>query len=193
LPRFYIAKYPITHAQADSFFNSEVGAKLFRTGQPVGATLPQMPEDLTWKVANTMAHWFGGRLPTIYEWEKAARGTDGRLYPWGNEWQPWSGNFGNQYLAESSRRLGTGVTVVDAYPSGVSPYGVWDMVGNLEEWTCSEYPFYPTLGDLDYVTKGAGRKNLESPPWLWTITAFDQRGYKDKWHVCVRPVKDTLE
>ena len=87
--------------------------------------------EVSWQQAVDYALWSGGRLPTEAEWEKAARGTDGRAYPWGNE---ITGDTQLNYNAP------TGDTVaVGSYPEGASIYGALDMAGNVEEWVADWY------------------------------------------------------
>lgn len=80
------------------------------------------------------ARWQKSRLCTEEEWEKAARGVDGRLWPWGNTWDPRRANA--NYSAGDT-------TSVTRYADGVSPYGIYDMAGNVFEWTSSTYKPYP--------------------------------------------------
>jgi len=87
--------------------------------------------NVSWQDARAYAEWCGARLPTEAEWEKAARGTDERPYPWGDR-------FVEGDRCNSNSLVGT-TTQVDEFPDGRSAYGVWDMAGNVNEWC---YDFY---------------------------------------------------
>ena len=102
-----------------------------------------------WEQAQTYCHWVGGRFPTEAEWEKAARGTDGREYPWGDEFFGNRVNFcdknGECQFPDSDWDDGYQDTApVGSYPDGASPYGVLDMAGNVSEWVADlfEYDYY---------------------------------------------------
>ena len=100
---------------------------------------PELPAVAIWDKARRYAKWVGGRLPTEAEWEKACRGTDGRLFPWGDSY-PISGTAN---FAGPSR----GPLPVQSYPTDASPYGVYDMAGNVREWVNSVQYGYPYRRD----------------------------------------------
>jgi formylglycine-generating enzyme required for sulfatase activity len=139
---FAIAETPVTNALY-ALFQQATGAH-----QPIswGGALPEHLRDhpavdLSWQDATALCDWLSRltgrryRLPTEAEWEKAARGVDGRAFPWGDQFDPARCNV---------KESGMGATTpVGAYPTGASPYGALDMAGNVWEWTQSLQATYP--------------------------------------------------
>ena len=130
LPPFYIDRYEVTNKQYAVFVGRTNHRKplSWSSGQPK----PDLPVvDIGWKDAEAYAAWAGKRLPIEEEWEKAARGTDGRFWPWGNE--PLGENYNGKFKANYAP------VKVGSFPSGASPYGAMDMAGNVYEMTSSLY------------------------------------------------------
>ena len=130
---YEIGKYPVTNEQYKRFLDTNPSYRIPYDWDAKERSFPigkeQYPVvDVSWQDAKQFCKWAKCRLPSNEEWEKAARGTDERIYPWGNNWI--DGKFCNSRESGLLMR-----TPVDAYPGGVSPYGVWDMCGNVEEWT----------------------------------------------------------
>ena len=162
---YRISRYPITNGQYARFLAENPTYPVPRVeeawGEPYNwdAEKRTYPEGranhpvvlVSWEDAIAYCEWAGVRLPTEAEWEKAARGEDGRTYPWGDEFDPQRANV---------RESGVGSTTpVGVYPDGASPYGLLDCAGNVWEWTTSQ------VGDNQIVIRGGS----------WNFYAEDAR------------------
>jgi len=161
LPAFSIAVTETTNAQYHAFWLADGGASSrhtplnFTDEDRVAAwtrTVAAKPDHpvvgVTWFDAAAYAAWLGMRLPTEAEWEKAARGTDGRLWSWGNA---FDGRIGTATLHANLLRDGSTPMPVGRFVTGASPYGALDMIGNVREWTADWYSetYYRASGDID--------------------------------------------
>ena len=159
LEPYRIARYPVTNAEYEVFVNvtGHTPPPHWIDGKvPTDeATLPVV--HISWHDANAYVQWAQARLPTEAEWEKAARGADGRIYPWGNEFEP-AADQGVPLLTDL-------LTPVGNRPAAVSPYGVHEVAGNVWEWTADWYQPYEgnTHRDSDYGDK---HKVLRGGSWL---------------------------
>ena len=135
---------------------------------------------MSWEDASTYAAWSGKRLPTEEQWEKGARGTDGRRYPWGNRWDHTRLNSAeriagrplrnaqvwNDWWKELDTTQTAFTTPVGEYPAGASPFGLLEMAGNVLELTNSWYQAYPgsqakhkDFGETHRVVRGGSWYN----------------------------------
>lgn len=136
---FVIGETEVTNEQYREFIQAtnHAAPSNWENGDFPAGTATQPVVMVGWKDANDYCRWLGDkikaevRLPTEAEWMMAAGGPDKLLYPWGNRW--------NSRAAASGRKPGQ-VMAVRSYPAGKSPFGVYDMAGNVWEWTADEAP-----------------------------------------------------
>jgi formylglycine-generating enzyme required for sulfatase activity/predicted Ser/Thr protein kinase len=180
LPGFYIDRTEVSNGAYKQFCDATGAA--FPPAPPWDANYflakPDYPVvNVSLDEAKAFAAWAGKRLPSEEEWEKAARGTDGRIYPWGNTPPVRQANLAG---------LGDGfenTAPVDAFPEGESPFGARNMAGNVWEWTASPYPVTPQeIADMKKILTAVG------PAWavikggnftseeLW-LRAYMRRGF----------------
>jgi formylglycine-generating enzyme required for sulfatase activity len=190
LEEYAIARYPVTNAEFERFIQdggyqsrdywTEAG---WKQKESDGWSQPRYWEDkkwndpsqpvvgVSWYEALAYCRWLSAksgreyRLPSEAQWEKAARGTDGRRYPWGDDWDPDRCN---------NKENGPGrTTPVGQYPEGDSPYGVGEMVGQVWEWCSSKYVSYPYASeDWREELKGGNVCVLRGGSWY------------QKWDLC---------
>lgn len=176
LPTYYMARYPVTVAQ----FRASVDVSGYQPRHEGSLRgLPNHPVvNVTWYDALQYCDWLTERLqgwegtpeplatllrqegwrvslPSEAEWEKAARGTDGRIYPWGDEPDPNRANYDDTSINATS--------AMGCFPSGASPYGVEELSGNVWEWTRSLWGTSFGLPDFKYpYDPGDGRENRDA-------------------------------
>ncbi len=177
---FWMDKHEVTNAQFARFLNATGGPKddhgrilvsvddhwsQLQQTNGIWQARPNMENHpvvmVTWDGARAYAHWAQKRLPTEAEWEKAARGTDGRKFPWGSDWDParcQNGDVGASGFPTT--------TLVGHFPTGASPYGCLDMAGNVWEWTSTLYKPYPyRAGDSREDPSLDGERVLRGAAW----------------------------
>ncbi len=145
LPPFFIDRTEVTNAAYKKFVDT-TGHRA--PSNWIGTSFPAGRDDfpvtgVTWQDATDYAAWAGKRLPREVEWEAAARGADGRIYPWGNGWRSGVANIGQKPDKPTPEQYPTGIKEVARYPDGASPSGAVDMIGNAWEWVADEIKVYP--------------------------------------------------
>ncbi len=185
LPAYYLALYPVTNIQYAQFLSQVQPSKsdlekwirldsdcfVRKAGgryEAYGDKNDHPVVQVSWYGANAYAKWAGLRLPSELEWEKGARGVDGREYPWGNTW-------------DESKCNTQGKCSVQNYPDGRSPWGLYQMSGNVLEW-CEDwydrdaYNRY-RLGKLGPPSKGTCRV-LRGGSWFYVNPQYFRGAYR---------------
>lgn len=185
LDAFYMDVYEVTNAQYERcvaagacerphFERTDFRPRYF--GDPEYVSFPVIY--INWHMAKTYCEWRGARLPTEAEWEKAARGTDGRTYPWGDGISCDQANYDGDPAPTSFCSGDT--SAVGSYENGQSPFGMYDMAGNVFEWTGSlnkPYPYDAADGREDPVRGGS--RVIRGGAWNEGLD--DQRVFYRSW------------
>jgi formylglycine-generating enzyme required for sulfatase activity len=167
LHAFEIDRYPVTVDQYARFCRA--------TGHPAPPDFPDAArlsaepelmrhpvERVSWHEATAYAAWAGLRLPTEAEWERAARGADGRRWPWGDRFDE-----ARAVVWDNAKALGVTTVAIDRFPGGESSDGVRHLAGNVEEWVLDELVPYAGSAHRSPVTEG-GCRVLRGGSWFYT-------------------------
>lgn len=162
LKSYWIDKYEVSQAQYEQCIKA--GACPFPHHYPdnIGPTLPVV--GVSWHDAFRYCAWQKKRLPTEAEWERAARGTDGRMYPWGSTLDCTKANFGSFLRDGFCATINPGhILPVGINPAGKSPAGAYDMAGNVWEWVNDIYAPYPQKNGKTSVNTPNRSRRLSLP------------------------------
>jgi len=157
---FYIDKTEVTNGQYAQFVKAAKhrAPPHWKEGAPAAQDADKPVTHVSYNDAAAYAKWAAKRLPTEMEWEKAARGVDARLYPWGFAF--------DRNSCHHMRDTKAGPTIVGSYPAGASPYGCLDMLGNVLEWTSSWFqPYKGGLGTDRRAPYGMTHRVLRGGAW----------------------------
>jgi iron(II)-dependent oxidoreductase len=206
---FYIDRYPVTNIQYAKFVEESGYKGQGEWKKYYNEKNPDHPVvAVNWFEAKAYSEWYGKRLATEAEWEKAARGNDMRKYPWGNKWEKNLCNtpeLDDPAIIKKRASIydGRGTTPSGSFPEGQSPYGVMDMAGQVWEWCADWYDehYYSKTGKIcrdpkgsevsEYrVLRGGSWGNLMGP-CRCTCRSYSQKPDYISFNVGFRCVKDT--
>lgn len=188
---FFIDRTEVTNEEYQRFISAtKRQAPAHWVGGKIPAGQMKFPVvNVSWSDANAYARWTKERLPTEAEWEFAARGTDGRVYPWGNEWKA---DYANAGQGRRGRFFEAG-----RYAPGASPFGALDMCGNVWEWTASDFKDYPGRkiasslagAGLKVIRGGAYDVGLKNATTTYRGAVSPDRAYDKTGFRCARDAK----
>lgn len=199
IDRFYIARYPITGKQLSAYLGQKVAAQALPDPLEPSQALnrkvyrPDVAMISDVRLALRLCEQLGGRLPTADEWEKAARGTEGQLYPWGEEWDETRGAFYRGGGRKYPEWVIDFETSIELYPDNLSPYGVWGQVGGIPELVTTDEQYSWTKLEVNGRHFSIGLKGShprESRQLLAFINHLPVWNGVGDWH-SMRPVLDT--
>ena len=182
---FHIDRYPVTNADYQKFVDASGYRpndnhhflRDWKKGAPLAGWEKKPVTWVSIEDARAYATWAGKRLPHEWEWQYAAQGGDGRLYPWGNDWNVAAmpeKNTGREQLPPAD---------VDAHPQGASPFGVMDLVGNVWQWTDEFFDEHTRAA----VLRGGSSYQPQTSHWYFPQAyQLDQHGK----YLLMAPCKD---
>ena len=171
LDAYFIDKHEVSNADYTQFVEATGHRNSIFWDNPKFNHPNQPVVGVTWGDVSAYAAWIGKRLPTEAEWEKAARGTDGRIWPWGNEFDPTKCNFDDERKFDGHLDGFAMAAPVKSFEQGASPYGALNMVGNAAEWVADwfdmeYYAVSPAENPKGPPTSGMGKKSWRGASWF---------------------------